>query len=179
MIRLLVTSFAFTLGLSMATKVHGQAQIHGSHALPQQSGQASFAAIQEVVALLMDDPETDWSRVDIPALREHLTDMHEVTLNAAVRTEVVGLLVTFTATGDGRTVRSIQRMLSAHVRSNDLPAGWRFSAASVRDGAALSVTVANPKDVLKIRALGLIGLLTMGVHHQRHHLSMAIGNHQH
>lgn len=179
MIRLLAASFAFPLGLAMATAVHGQAHIHGSQALPQQSGQAIFAAIQEIVALLIDDPETDWSRVDIPALREHLTDMHAVTLNTAVRTEVVGLLVTFTATGDGRTVRSIQRMLSAHVRADDLPAGWRFSTASVRDGATLSVLVANPEDVLKVRALGLIGLLTMGMHHQRHHLSMATGHHQH
>ncbi len=45
--------------------------------------------------------------------------------------------------------------------------------------AKLSVLGAYPKDVLKIRALGLIGLLAMGMHHQHHHLSMATGHHPH
>lgn len=48
-----------------------------------EAGQDAFAAIQEVV-LLEADPDTDWSRVDIDALRDHLIDMHLVTLYAKV-----------------------------------------------------------------------------------------------
>jgi hypothetical protein len=36
---------------------------------PTQPGQAAFAAIQEIVAILEADPRTDWSKVNIDALR--------------------------------------------------------------------------------------------------------------
>ncbi len=45
-----------------------------------EGGQSAFAALQEVVSYLMADPATDWSRVDIEALRQHLIDMDNVTL---------------------------------------------------------------------------------------------------
>ena len=38
--------------------------------------------IQEVVRILDADPKTDWSKVDLEALRQHLIDMDEVTLRA-------------------------------------------------------------------------------------------------
>jgi hypothetical protein len=51
---------------------HGPGQ---AAALPTQPGQSAFAAIQEIVAMLEADPKTDWSRVNIEALRQHLIDM--------------------------------------------------------------------------------------------------------
>ena len=51
---------------------------------PKEPGQGAFAAIQEIVSLLVANPETDWSKVDIPALRAHLVDMNNVTLHARV-----------------------------------------------------------------------------------------------
>ena len=48
------------------------------------AGQDAFAAIQEVVEILTADPKTDWSKVNIDALRQHLIDMNNVTLNAKV-----------------------------------------------------------------------------------------------
>ena len=51
--------------------------------LPTMPGQDAFGAIQEVVQILDADPTTDWSKVNISALREHLIDMNEVTLHAA------------------------------------------------------------------------------------------------
>src|SRR5438046_3161300 len=42
---------------------------------PREPGQSAFAAIQEIVALLEADPGTDWTKVDIEALRRHLVDM--------------------------------------------------------------------------------------------------------
>src|SRR5665213_2414926 len=56
--------------------------MHGGAAkattLPTQPGQSAFAAIQEIVAILEADPKTDWSRVNIEALRQHLIDMDNV-----------------------------------------------------------------------------------------------------
>jgi hypothetical protein len=52
--------------------------------VPMQPGQGAFAAIQEIVEILEADPETDWSKVDIGALRQHLIDMDNVALHAQV-----------------------------------------------------------------------------------------------
>jgi hypothetical protein len=38
--------------------------------------------------LLKANPRTDWSKVNIAALREHLIDMNEVTLQAGAETPV-------------------------------------------------------------------------------------------
>ena len=48
---------------------------------PAKSGQSAFAAIQEIVSILEADPATDWSKVDIDALRQRLVDMNNVTLS--------------------------------------------------------------------------------------------------
>ena len=53
-----------------------------------QAGQGAFAAIQEVVEILAADPKTDWSKVNIDALRQHLVDMDNVTLSANMVAEV-------------------------------------------------------------------------------------------
>ncbi|MFX5914869.1 hypothetical protein ABTE45_18800, partial [Acinetobacter baumannii] len=55
--------------------------------MPTQPGQSAFAAILEIVALLEADPATDWSKVNIEALRQHLIDMDNVTLRADVKSE--------------------------------------------------------------------------------------------
>ena len=49
-------------------------------AVATQPGQGAFAAIQEIVEILAADPKTDWSKVNIDALRQHLIDMNNVTL---------------------------------------------------------------------------------------------------
>ena len=53
---------------------------HGGEGLvPTMPGQEAFGTIQEIVRMLEADPATDWSKVNIGALREHLIDMDEVT----------------------------------------------------------------------------------------------------
>jgi hypothetical protein len=52
--------------------------------VPTTPGQDAFGAIQEIVQILDADPKTDWSKVDLEALRQHLIDMNEVTLKADV-----------------------------------------------------------------------------------------------
>lgn len=51
---------------------------------PSMLGQDAFGAIQEIVQILDADPNTDWSKVDLEALRRHVIDMNEVTLKADV-----------------------------------------------------------------------------------------------
>jgi hypothetical protein len=48
------------------------------------AGQAAFETIAAVVRRLEADPSTDWSRVDIEALRRHLVDMDRVMMEAGV-----------------------------------------------------------------------------------------------
>ena len=68
---------------------------------PGEVGQGAFAAIQEIVGLLEADPSTDWSKVDIEALRRHLIDMGNVTLRADVKAEPVDGGMRFTVSGAG------------------------------------------------------------------------------
>ena len=77
-----------------------------SGAQPTEGGQAAFAAIAEIVRLLDADPRTDWSKVNVEALRQHLIDMDEVTMRASVRTEPVEGGAAFIVTGSGRTLDS-------------------------------------------------------------------------
>lgn len=54
--------------------------------------------------------------------------------------------------------------------------GWTMQAAEIPGGAALVVTGANPD---RIRALGFIGVMTVGMHHQAHHFVLAAGQNPH
>ena len=40
--------------------------------IPTMPGQDAFGAIQEIVQMLAADPKTDWSKVNLEALRQHL-----------------------------------------------------------------------------------------------------------
>jgi hypothetical protein len=60
----------------------GHGGMHGASTTPTMPGQDVFGAVQEVVGILDADPKTDWSKVDLEALRQHLIDMNEVTLKA-------------------------------------------------------------------------------------------------
>lgn len=179
MFRFMMPVIMLILETSASPLAQDQTHQHGHHATPTEAGQAAFATIQEIVLILTNNPKTTWSQVDIPALREHLIDMNEVTMNAVVNMSVDQNRVTFTAQGEGRTIQSIQRMLVAHAGSSDLPAGWQSRTVEIADGAELSMQVTEVEDVRMIIALGLIGVLTMGGHHQSHHLAMAVGHHPH
>ncbi len=65
--------------------------MHAGTATPSTPGQDAFGAIQEIVRLLEVDAKTDWSKVNLEALRQHLIDMNEVTLKAdAAATPIEG-----------------------------------------------------------------------------------------
>ena len=170
-------------GLAAAQTAHdgSHAHMHGAVAAapavqPTQPGQAAFAAIQEVVAILEADPATDWSKVDIEALRQHLIDMDAVTLHAAVASEPVEGGMRFAVGGEGPVRESIRRMVTAHAAA--MSGAWRFTAAETPGGATLTVLVPEA-DRAKLRGLGFLGIMTRGMHHQAHHLMLARGGDPH
>jgi hypothetical protein len=126
-------------------------------ALPHEGGQAAFAAIQEIVTMLQADPHTDWSKVSIEGLRQHLIDMDNVTLRADATSEDINGGVRFLVTGEGPVVGSIRRMLSAHAKTMNGVGGWTYDVAEIPNGASLTVKVADPRDIVEVKALGLIG----------------------
>jgi hypothetical protein len=151
---------------------------HSGQPAPTQPGQAAFAAIQEIVEILNADPKTDWSKVDIESLRQHLIDMNNVTLAAEVKSEPTEAGMRFTVTGAGAVRDSIRRMVLAHAATMNGFEGWSFEASEFDGGSTL--TVRPPaSDTAKLRGLGFIGVMTLGMHHQMHHLMIARGEHPH
>jgi hypothetical protein len=148
-------------------------------AAPVEPGQAAFAAIQEIVALLEADPETEWGKVDIDALRRHLVDMDNVTMRAQVTSEPVDGGMRFVVTGDPEVAPSIRRMVTAHATAMTGAGGWAMTAGTRDDGAVLTVTSMRQGDAAKIKALGFFGIMTRGMHHQQHHLMIARGESPH
>ncbi len=148
---------------------------HAAPVVPTMPGQDAFGTIQEIVQILDADPHTDWSKVDLEALRQHLIDMNEVTLKAAAAAKPVDGGLAIAVTGSGRTLLAIRRMIPAWAMTMNGHMGWRTQAAPLPNGERLTVTAADPKEVEHIRGLGFIGLLVSGAHHQPHHLAMAKG----
>lgn len=146
---------------------------------PQETGQPAFAAIQEIVAMLDANPSTDWSKVNIEALRQHLIDMDNVTLGAVVSASQTGGSMRFAVTGEGAVQGSITRMVMAHAATMNGVDGWTFAAEPTQTGAILTVTPPDPASMTKLKALGFIGILTLGMHHQQHHWMLAIGKSPH
>jgi len=168
------TAYAFAQHGPMQDGHHGAMQGHHSGAQPVSPGQDAFGAIQEVVQILEADPSTDWSKVNISALREHLIDMNDVTLRATASERMTDSGIEITVTGEGRTRDAILRMVPAHAR--ELAAhGWSATTADLPNGVTLTIAATDKMPLVKLKALGFIGIMVQGGHHQPHHLMMAKG----
>ncbi|MCC6242455.1 MAG: hypothetical protein IT353_06415, partial [Gemmatimonadaceae bacterium] len=110
-----------------------------SEARPTRAGQEGFATIGEIVRLLDADPRTDWSKVDIDALREHLRDMDDVTMRATVRMTSVQGGATFDVSGAGRVRDAVRRMAMAHGATIVESDGFSWSAVETPTGARVTV----------------------------------------
>ena len=153
----------------MATQMQGAMP----GAVPTEPGQSAFATIAEIVGLLQNDPETDWNRVDIAALRAHLVDMDAVTLRAgAAARDIEGGAVFDVTSQDAKVAGSIRRMVLAHGQTMSGVDGITMVSEKIDGGARMTVTGPNPA---MIRGLGFFGVLTLGMHHQVHHLALARG----
>lgn len=145
---------------------------------PTLPGQDAFGAIAEVVRILEADPATDWGKVDIERLRQHLIDMNEVVLRAAVKQAVVPGGLAMEITGAGRTEQAIEAMVVPHAVELDRMPDWSARTETIPGGVRLTVVARKPDAapvVARIRGLGFAGLITEGAHHQAHHLAMARG----
>src|SRR6185437_673329 len=97
-------------GIAFAQTAPGEHSMPMNHSArhagttPTLPGQDAFGAIQEIVQILDADPKTDWSKVDLEALRQHLIDMNEVTLKAEAAPKQIDGGLEIVVTGSGRTI---------------------------------------------------------------------------
>ena len=188
MFRSIHVAVALTIAGSVcASRTEAQHADHGAHAsragspvapaAPALGGQSAFVTIAEVVRQLDADPATDWSRVDLEALRRHLVDMDDVTLRSSVRRRDLPDGVVLDVTGAGRVGEAARRMVTAHARVLDADPTLAATALDIPGGVRLTVRAqqVEPRAVTRLRALGLVGLLALGDHHAEHHLMLARG----
>jgi hypothetical protein len=152
---------------------------HLAGPLPAFPGQAAFTTIGQVVAILSADSSTDWSRVNLDALREHLIDMDDVVMHAVVTKRDVPGGFEARVTGTGRTVQAIRRMLTNHTAMLESESPYHAVAVDIPNGSRLTITSKRAGDaaqIARIRGLGFAGMLTEGDHHPRHHLAIARGD---
>jgi hypothetical protein len=157
--------------------VGGHGGMHGEQSAtasaPTMPGQDAFGTIQEIVQILQSDPKTDWSKVNIDTLRQHLIDMNEVTLQAAAAQRMTDNGIEIIVTGEGRTLDAIKRMVPAHV--NELhEIGWSAKSEDLPNGVKLTVSASEAQPLTKLKALGFMGIMVQGGPHQPHHLMMAM-----
>ena len=153
-------------------------QHHAAGGGPMQPGQGAFGAMGEVVQILEADPATDWSKVDMEGLRQHLIDMDEVVLRASVKATQLPGGLSMDVTGTGKGIQSIRAMVIPHSAELDGMPAWSAKAEPIPGGARLIVVARDPSDAktaARIRCLGFAGLLVQGAHHGPHHLAMVKG----
>ena len=168
--------FAAAAALQHSDNAHSSAPPAAGIQAPVEPGQGAYAALGEAVEILSADPSTDWSNVNVEALRAHLVDMDNVTLRARATTEKLPNGARFQVTGAPDVAASIQSMTRSHFTGENVPGGWNMTSTPIGDGAIVTVT-GSAADAQRIQALGFFGILTLGGHHQPHHLMIAKGQH--
>ena len=146
-----------------------------------EAGNDIFGTIQEVINRLSDDPNTNWEEVNIEALRLHLLDMNDMTLNVEVLSykPIKNGLETVVKATTPRANLALKRVFKAHPSQLKKETGWDMKVVEDNSQYILTISSMNHKEVSKIRALGYIGVMAYGSHHQPHHLSMAMGKNPH
>jgi len=159
----------------------GQGQNTAAAQQPTEAGNDAFGTIQEIITLLSNDPDTNWKEVNIEALRRHLVDMQDMTINVNVLSQKPipnGLLAIVEPTTP-RAAKALARVMKAHPAQLANETGWTMQVDQRGRQYALTTTTENPQEVDKIRGLGYIGLMAYGMHHQPHHWMMATGKNPH
>jgi len=161
------------------TMMHDQSMMGGdpmmqaNTGIPTEPGQGAFAAVSEIVTILKNDPETDWSLVNISALRDHLVDMDMLVTYADVTTTNIENGIEMTVSLIGQGGGAVSRMVPAHGPFMAAESGWQSDVSQSDD--AITWRVTSPEDAVQIRALGFFGLMATGDHHRAHHIGMARG----
>ena len=186
--RRLIIIFTLAVPLFVSNGVYAETKHHhsGDHAGGSQTGLTeagndAFGTVQEVVKRLQDDPNTDWSKVDLEALRQHLVDMDNFTKQVSVlsRQRLKSGAELVVRPDSDRARASLQRALAAHPAMMQQETGWSMKVAT--EGRNFRLTITSPKqaDAERIYGLGYIGIMALGDHHQRHHWLMAKGENPH
>ncbi len=162
-------------------KHHIQMTTQSQTPLLTETGNDIFGTIQEVIINLNANPNTNWAKVNITALKEHLLDMRDMTINVKV--------ISKKALKNGseilikpetkRSIQSIKRVLSAHPAQLKKETNWEMQVQKEGIEYRLITTTNKPIEVDKIIGLGYIGLMAYGNHHQYHHLLIASGSNPH
>lgn len=151
---------------------------HDAIPTTSEPGQAAFAAIAEIVTMLRNDPSTNWSQVNISALRDHLSDMDRLVLETETTSTSIpgGLAIEVSFANSGGA--AARRMVRAHAPVLAGETSWQSSVSDETDRGLIWTVVAS-EDEAQIRALGFYGLMATGSHHQTHHLGIARGEMRH
>jgi hypothetical protein len=176
----LLLSFAAAVIAAPGARAQHEGHMMGAAAgsSPTLSGQYAFATISEIVKILKADSTTDWSKVNLEALRQHLVDMDDVIMRSTVAKRVIPGGLQMDVNGTGRTAAAIKRMVGWHAEPLNEHTGYRAVVKEIPGGVRLSVTAkdtASAATVAMIRGLGFAGLMVEGDHHAAHHLAMARG----
>lgn len=166
---------------SLANEHMGHSMQHMSSPLTE-AGNDAFGTIQEVVVKLLANPDTNWEKVDLEALRQHLIDMDNFTIHVAVlESKPIDKGLEFTVKATTKDAYgSLQRMFAAHPAILKQESGWQMDVVENRNKSfTVRVTTENASEVAQIRGLGYIGVIAYGQHHQQHHWMMATGMHPH
>lgn len=166
---------------------HGEGMSHSGHGQGQptkaptlvEPGQGAFAALSEVVRVLEADPDTEWAKVDMTALRAHLVDMDRLILEAVVEENQLSDGLGAIATGNAETVATLRRMVPAHAAQLARDGRWNVTVTEMEQGVELRVTSRDPAIIARIKGLGFFGLMASQDHHREHHLMMARGEDAH
>ena len=165
----------FALAATLLLGSPALAQHAHNHANPTELGQSAFAALAEIVDMLRQNSNTDWNSVDIPALQRHLVDMELLATQSEAEQTMVDGVIQFKVTGDPNVIEALHRMVPAHAPFLDAETGWKTEVEPDEAGVIVRVTGEHQM----IKALGFHGLMTIGAHHQEHHLGIASGTMSH
>jgi hypothetical protein len=146
-------------------------------AVLREAGNDIFGTIQETIKKLDANPNTNWEKVDLEALRQHLIDMKHFTVDVTVvaqRNTKKGTQIIVRATTKAAS-KALARAMSAHPSMLKAETGWDMSVKAEGNQYKLKINTNKPAEVARLRALGYIGIMALGNHHQIHHWMMASG----
>ena len=157
---------------------------HGSHGMTSpltEAGNDIYGTLQELLQALLADPKTDWSKVNMEALRQHLVDMQNFTVNINVikQTKVKNGVEVILQPHNKHVEASLDRVFAAHPAVLKSETGWDMLAVKQAGNYKITISTNKPEDVSKIQGLGYIGVMAWGNHHQAHHWMMAKGGNPH
>jgi polyhydroxyalkanoate synthesis regulator phasin len=164
-----------------STMNHQQHMMKTTGSALKEAGNDIFSTIQEVIDKLNNDPDTDWGKVDIEALRQHLLDMNDMAMNVEVVNQKPlknGLEVTVLPITE-RAEKTLAKVFNVHPIHLKRETGWSMQVVRNNKQFIITTTTEDPKQVKKIIALSYIGLMAYGKHHQPHHWGISTSQNPH